>query len=139
MLADGRPLAQSNAILFHFAEGSALIPAEPYQRARMMEWMFWEQYSHEPYVAALRFHVKYLGRRPDEVDPKLIERSHGALRRLDQALTGTAFLVGDALSLADIALVAYTRMAPDGGLDLTPYAAVRAWVSRVEVVLNLAS
>src|SRR5207253_10679967 len=119
-------LAQSNAILLHFAEDSALIPQDAYERAKVLEWLFWEQYSHEPYVAVVRFQVKYLGKRPEDVDAKLIERSHVALRRLDEALTGRSFLVGDGLTLADIALVAYTRMAPEGGLDLGGYPAVRA-------------
>ena len=138
VLADGRPLAQSNAIIVHFAEGSSLIPADPYARARMFEWLFWEQYSHEPYVAVLRFQVRYLGKRPDEVDPKLVERAHGALRRLEAALTGRAFLVADSVTLADVALVAYSRMAPDGGIDLDAYPALRAWIGRVEAVLNIA-
>ena len=71
---DGRTLAQSNAIILHLAEGSALIPADPYSRARMFEWLFWEQYSHEPYVAVARFHVRYLGKSPSELDENLVER-----------------------------------------------------------------
>jgi glutathione S-transferase len=139
VLADGRPLAQSNAIILHFAEGSRLIPADAYARARMLEWLFWEQYSHEPYVAVLRFQVKYLGKAPEEVDPRLIERSHGALRRLDDALAGRSFLVGEGPTLADIALVAYTRMAPDAGLDLDAYPSVQAWIRRVEGALAIGS
>src|SRR4051794_1276047 len=67
ILADGRPLAQSNAIMLHFGEGSRLVPRDAYERAKMLEWLFWEQYSHEPYVAVVRFQVRYLGRRPEEV------------------------------------------------------------------------
>jgi glutathione S-transferase len=137
VFSDGRPLAQSNAIILHFAEGSALIPSDPYARARMMEWLFWEQYSHEPYVAVARFQVAYLGKAPADLDPKLVERAHGALRRLEAALSGAEFLVGEGCSLADVALVAYTRMAPEGGLDLAPYPAVRTWIARVEAVLNI--
>ena len=81
VLADGRPLAQSNAILLHLAEGSDLIPADAYERARMLEWMFWEQYSHEPYVAVARFQVRYLGRAVAELEPKVVERGNGALQR----------------------------------------------------------
>jgi len=137
VMADGRPLAQSNAIIVHFAEGSGLIPADPYARARMFEWLFWEQYSHEPYVAVLRFQVRYLGKRSDEVDPKIVERAHGALRRLETALSDRTFLVGDSVSLADVALVAYSRMAPDGGIDLDAFPALRAWIDRVESALNI--
>ena len=137
VLADGRPLAQSNAIIVHLAEGSALIPADAYDRARMFEWLFWEQYSHEPYVAVARFQVKYLGKSPAELEPKIIERGVAALKRLDEALTGATFLAGAALSLADISLVAYTRMAHDGGFDLALYPAVRAWIARVEAALPI--
>jgi len=137
ILDGGRPLAQSNAIISHLAEGSALIPADPYARAKMLEWMFWEQYSHEPYVAVARFQVRYLGNAPADLDPKLVERAYGALRRLEAALAGATFLVGDACGLADVALVAYTRVAHEGGLDLASYPAVRAWIARVEAALDI--
>lgn len=137
VLTDGRPLAQSNAVILHFAEGSALIPADAYQRAKMLEWLFWEQYSHEPYVAVLRFQVKYLGTLLEAVDPKLIERSHVALARMEAALATRTFLVGESVTLSDIALVAYTRMAPDVGLSLDSYPALLAWIARVEVALNI--
>jgi glutathione S-transferase len=137
VLADGRPLAQSNAILLHVAEGSDLIPADAYERAKMLEWLFWEQYSHEPYVAVARFQVRYLGKSPSDLEPKLVERAYAALARLELALSDRDFLVGAACTLADVALVAYTRMAPDGGLTLEPYPAVRAWVTRVEAALSI--
>ena len=137
ILPDGRPLAQSNAIILHLAEGSSLIPADAYDRARMLEWLFWEQYSHEPYVAVARFQVRYLGKPVESLEPKLVERGAAALARLEQALTGTDFLVGDRVSLADLSLVAYTRMAGDGGFDLTLYPAVTAWIGRVEAALNI--
>jgi glutathione S-transferase len=137
ILADGRPLAQSNAILLHLAEGSDLIPADAYDRARMLEWLFWEQYSHEPYVAVARFQVKYLGKPVDSLDAKLVERGKGALRRLNDALSQPDFLVGAKLSLADLSLVAYTRMAEDGGFRLADYPAVQAWIARVESALNI--
>jgi glutathione S-transferase len=138
ILDDGRPLAQSNAILLYLAEGSDLIPADAYARARMHEWLFWEQYSHEPYVAVARFQVRYLGRDPDSLDAKLVQRANAALARLEQGLAGAAFLVGGRLSLADISLVAYTRVAHEGGLSLEAYPAVRAWVARVEAALGIA-
>ena len=134
---DGRPLAQSNAIILHLAEGSDLIPADAYDRARMLEWLFWEQYSHEPYVAVARFQVKYLGKPVESLDPKLVERGAAALVRLEQALTGADFLVGRGVTLADLSLVAYTRMAGDGGFELAVYPAVTAWISRVEATLNI--
>ena len=137
VLADGRTLAQSNAIILHLAEGSALIPADAYQRAKMFEWLFWEQYSHEPYVAVARFQVKYLGKPVSELEPRIVERGKAALALMDRALEGRDFLVGEALTLADIALVAYTRMAADGGFALSDYPAVEAWTRRVEAVLPI--
>jgi glutathione S-transferase len=137
VLEDGRPLAQSNAIIVHLAEGSSLIPADAYQRARMFEWLFWEQYSHEPYVAVARFQVRYLGKAKGELDAKLVERGDAALRRLDAALTDRPFLLGEALSLADISLVAYSRMAEDGGFSISDYPAMQAWIGRVDKELGL--
>ena len=140
VLDDGRPLAQSNAILLYLAEGSALVPKDRYERARMLEWMFWEQYSHEPYVAVARFQVRFLGKPVAELEPRLVERGHAALKRIEDGLAdGRTFLVGGAVSLADVALVAYTREAPDGGFDLAGYPGVRAWVARVEQALKIAS
>lgn len=138
ILDDGRPLAQSNAIILHLAEGSDLIPGDAYERARMYEWLFWEQYSHEPYVAVARFQVTYLGRSPADLEPKLVERGAAALKRLDAALDGTSFLVGERLSLADVALVAYTRVAGEGGFRLADYPNVQAWIGRVEGALRIA-
>ena len=134
---DGRTLAQSNAIILHFAEGSRLIPKDGFLRAKMLEWLFWEQYSHEPYVAVARFQVRYLGRPVAEIDPKIVERGKAALRRIDEAIADRAFLLGDALSLADIALVAYTRVADEGGFALGDYPNVQAWVKRVEGALAI--
>ena len=139
VLDDGRALAQSNAIILFLAEGSDLIPVAAYDRARMLEWMFWEQYSHEPYVAVARFHVKYLGKPVAELDPKLVERGAAALRRLEEGLADRPFLVGPRVSLADVALVAYTRMAPDGGFDLGVYPRVTGWIARVEAALHIAA
>jgi len=137
VLDDGRVLAQSNAIILCLAEGSALIPADAYDRAKMFEWLFWEQYSHEPYVAVARFQMRYLGKSRGEIEPKIIQRGEAALERLDEALAGRDFLIGAGLTLADIALVAYTRMAADGGFSLRDYPAVEAWVGRVETELPI--
>ncbi|MFC3077510.1 glutathione S-transferase family protein [Phenylobacterium terrae] len=136
VLDDGRPLAQSNAIILHLAEGSDLIPADAYQRAKMLEWMFWEQYSHEPAIAVARFFVKYLGRPIAELDAKLVTRGDAALKLMDEALERGGFLAGP-LSLADVALVAYTRWAHEGGFDLSRYPSVQAWIGRVEAGLHI--
>lgn len=132
VLADGRPLAQSNAILVHMAEGSDWIPADPWARAKMFEWLFWEQYSHEPYIAVARFQRTLGGRTADEIEPRLMERGHAALARMEAALAEADWLAGGGPTLADLALVAYTRVAPEGGFDLGSYPAVRAWIGRVE-------
>jgi len=137
ILPDGRPLAQSNAIILYLAEGSQLIPADAYDRARMFEWLFWEQYSHEPYVAVARFQVRYLGKSVADLDERIVERGASALRRLETALADAPFLVGERVTLADLALVAYTRVAHEGGFDLQLYPAVKAWVARVERALDI--
>ena len=137
VLDDGRPLTQSNAIILHLAEGSALIPADAYQRAWMLEWMFWEQYSHEPYIAVARFQMAYLGKPASELDPKTVERGWMALQRMEDGLADTPFLLGEAVSLADVALVAYTRVAHEGGFNFESYPRVAAWVRRVEQALNI--
>lgn len=137
VLDDGRALAQSNAIILHLAEGSDLIPADSYDRARMLEWMFWEQYSHEPYVAVARFQVHYLKKPVSELEPRLVERGNGALQRLEDGLAASGFLVGARLTLADVALVAYTRVADEGGFDLSAYPRVQAWIRRVENALGI--
>lgn len=134
---DGHILAQSNAIILSLAEGSALIPADAYQRAKMLEWLFWEQYSHEPYVAVARFQVHYLGKTVADLEPRIVERGKAALGLLDDRLTGPAFLVGDTLSLADIALIAYTRVAHEGGFELADYPALPGWIARVEAALGI--
>ena len=138
ILPDSRPLAQSNAIILHLAQDSGLIPADSYARAKMLEWLFWEQYSHEPYIAVVRFKVAFLGERREDIEPRLIDRGEAALARMEQALAGSPFLVGDRLTLADISLVAYTRVAHEGGFDLGDYPAVEAWVARVETALGIA-
>lgn len=137
ILDDGRPLAQSNAIILHLAEGSDLIPTDAYERARMLEWMFWEQYSHEPYVAVARFQVRYQGKAVADLEPRVVERGRAALQRLEDGLASSPFLVGAAPTLADVALVAYTRVAHEGGFDLAGYPRVTAWVARTERVLKI--
>ena len=138
VLDDGRPLAQSNAIILHLAEGSALIPTNRYERAKMLEWMFWEQYSHEPYIAVARFQVRFLGKPLADLEPRIVERGNAALQRMEDGLAEERFLTGAAVSLADVALVAYTREAEDGGFDLGAYPRVGAWIARVEAALKIA-
>ena len=137
LLADGRPLAQSNAIMLHLAEGSDLIPVDAYDRAKMFEWMFWEQYSHEPVIAVRRFQKHYLGKPDDQIDPALMTRGATVLGRMNAALSSQDWFVASGLSLADVALVAYTRVAHEGGFDLADYPSVQAWVARVEAALPI--
>ena len=137
VLADGRTLAQSNAIIWHLAEGTDLIPADPYDRAVMLQWMFWEQYSHEPVIAVRRFHRHYLGKADTDIDPSLLTRGAAVLSRMQTVLAEQDWFAGADLSLADVALVAYTRVAHQGGFDLSAYPAVRAWVERVEDALQI--
>ncbi|NJC41471.1 glutathione S-transferase [Brevundimonas alba] len=134
---DGRVLAQSNAIIGFLGEGTAFMPADPWDRARMYEWLFWEQYSHEPYVAVARFQRAFLGKAAEEIEPRLMERGRAALDRMEAALTGADWLVGNGPTLADLALVAYTRVAHEGGFDLGGYPAVTAWVARTEQAFGI--
>jgi glutathione S-transferase len=134
---DGRTLAQSNAIIRYFARDSDLIPADAFASAKMDEWLFWEQFSHEPYIAGCRFQMVYLGKPASDLDSDKIKRGYAALARMEQQLAQTRFLVGEAFSLADVALLAYTRLAHEGGFHLDGYAAVRRWIGEAETVLGL--
>jgi glutathione S-transferase len=128
---DGRVLAESNAILFYFAEGTDYLPADRFERAQVLQWLFFEQYSHEPYIAVARFwKIAGIEPSPTELDAKL-RGGRAALRALDGHLTGRQFLVGERYSIADIALYAYTHVAPEGGFELGPYHAVGTWLQRV--------
>lgn len=138
VLEDGRTLAQSNAILLHLAQGTDFIPSDDYERARMLEWLFWEQYSHEPYIAVARFQRAFAGKSAEEVEPRLMERGRAALARMEQALSGDRWLAGgEQATLADLALVAYTRVAHEGGFDLGPHPAIRDWVGRTEAAFAI--
>jgi glutathione S-transferase len=134
---DGRMLAQSNAIIGYFGEGTPYVPSDPWDRARMYEWLFWEQYSHEPYIAVVRFQRAFLGKPPAEIEPRLMQRGHAALDRMEAALTDAEWLVGDGPTLADLALVAYTRVAHEGDFDLEPHPAIRRWIGRVEAAFGI--
>jgi glutathione S-transferase len=134
---DGRTLAQSNAIIRYLARGSDLIPADPFATAQMDAWLFWEQYSHEPYVAVCRFQMVYLGKPASELDANLVKRGYTALDHMERRLNEARFLVGDIFSLADVALLAYTRVAHEGGFDLSRHAALTRWIAEAENRLGL--
>ena len=135
---DGRTLAQSNAIIRYLARGSDLIPPDAYATAKMDEWLFWEQYSHEPAIAVCRFQMVYLGRTASDLDRDKVKRGYAALDRMELHLALTPFLVDDTLTLADVALLAYTRVAHEGGFELDRYASVRRWIGNAERALGLA-
>ena len=140
-LDDGRRLFESNAIMWHFAETSPLVPKDPFERARALQWMFFEQYSHEPYIAVARFLAMY----PDHRDerraglPRIINGGYDALGVMESHLGGGGegdhareFFVEGRYSIADIALYAYTHVAHEGGFDLANYPAIRDWLARVK-------
>jgi len=133
-LADGRRLSESNAILCFLADGTPFLPEHAWSRAQALQWLFFEQYSHEPYVAVARFVAKWLpADHPRQAElPKLRERGHQALAVMEQQLQGRDFLVDTGYGVADIALYAYTHEAPVGGIDLERYPAIRAWLARIE-------
>jgi len=133
VLDDSRPLAESNAILWYFGDGTEYVPDDPYERAQVLQWMFFEQYSHEPYIAVVRFWLAYSGepeRFADQV-PARRKGGYAALDAMERHLEGRDFLVGGRYSIADIALYAYTHVAHEGDFDLTPYLAIRSWLDRV--------
>ena len=136
VLDDGRPLAQSNAIILHLAEGSDLIPADAYARARMLEWMFWEQYSHEPYIAVARFQLAYLGKTQEDLDPKVMPRGRAALQRMEDGSgpAGSAFLVERGPVKPGRRRVSRLHAGrPRGTASTWPaIRACKAWVGRVE-------
>ncbi|AKR57011.1 Glutathione S-transferase, unnamed subgroup [Devosia sp. H5989] len=137
VLDDGRPLAQSNAILRYLAQGSRFLPSDRYEAAKVDEWLFWEQYSHEPTVAVARARVVYDKMAIADLDPNLVSRGNKALDRLEEALTGRDFLVGETMTIADIALLAYTRQAHEGGFDLSGRPALLRWIATCEQELGL--
>ena len=132
-LDDGTCLWESNAILNFLADGSAFLPSEPRLRTQVLQWQFFEQYSHEPYVAVARFIQLYQGlpeARRSEYEECHV-RGHKALKVMEKQLQRTPYLVGEHFSIADIALYAYTHVADEGGFDLAPYPAIRTWLARV--------
>jgi glutathione S-transferase len=137
VLPSGQPLAQSNAIMLYLADGSALIPAAVLDRALMFQWLFWEQYSHEPVIAVRRFQKTYLNKPDSDIDPALLAKGQRVLDLMEGHLAERTYVVAERLSLADIALVAYTRFADEAGFDLALWPKVEAWVRRVEGDLGL--
>ena len=133
VLDDGRPLAESNAILWYFGDGTQYVPDDPYERAQVLQWQFFEQYSHEPNIAVARFWKSYSDEpeRFERQKERLLAGGYAALDAMERHLDGREFLVGDRYSLADISLYAYTHVADEGGFDLEPYPATRAWLGRV--------
>jgi len=131
-LEDGTHLAESNAILFYLAEGTPFLPATRFERALVLQWMCFEQYSHEPNIATVRFWLHTgLDDERRAMLPMKRRLGHDALAVMDGHLRARSFFVGERYSIADIALFAYTHVAGEGGFDLEPYAAVRAWLDRV--------
>jgi glutathione S-transferase len=132
VLDDGRPLAESNAILAYVAEGTAYLPADRYERAQVLQWLFFEQYSHEPNIAVLRFWRAFAGGPPPGADVEGKERGgYAALDAMERHLGGRSFHVAEQFTIADIALYAYTHVAGEGGFDLSGYPAIGAWLDRV--------
>jgi glutathione S-transferase len=133
VLDDGRPLAESNAILWYFGDGTSYVPTDPYERAQVLQWLFFEQYSHEPNIAVVRFWLVYSGtpeRFSDQI-PARTKAGYTALDAMEKQVAERTFLVGERYSIADIALYAYTHVADEGGFELDRYPAIRRWLDRV--------
>ncbi len=134
VLDDGRPIAESGAILWYFGEGTRFVPEDRYERAKVLQWMFFEQYSHEPAIAVVRFLVSYSGqgdRHAETIEAKT-RQGYRALDAMERHLEdASGYLVGDSLTLADLVLYAYTHVAHEGGFSLEGYPAIRAWLQRV--------
>ena len=130
VLDDGRVLCESNAILGYFAEDTPYLPKDSYQKAKMYEWLFFEQYSHEPYIAVARFIQKYQSMPEHRLEEykSLQSGGHKALQIMELQLSKTKFLVGDNISIADIALYAYTHVADEGGFNLETYPNIERWI-----------
>lgn len=134
---DGRTLAQSNAIIRYLAHGTALLPQDPFQQAEIDQWLFWEQYSHEPYVAVCRFHMHYNKQPKETREAWRVERGELALDTMEQQLAKQEWMAGESFSIADISLLAYTRVANEGGFELQSRPAVQRWIGVCEDLLRL--
>ncbi len=131
VLDDGRALAESDAIIFYLAEGTEYLPEDRYERAQVLQWLMFEQYSHEPYIAVARFWAEFDVTPSDEQRREKMHWGNRALAALDGHLSERRFLVADRYTIADIALYAYTHVAGDGGFDLSAYPAIGPWLERV--------
>ena len=138
-LDDGRTIAQSNAIIRYLAQGSSLLPGDAYAQAKVDEWLFWEQYSHEPYIAVCRFHMKYLQQPKETRSESRVKRGEEALNRMDGHLANAQWLTDAGMTIADISLLAYTRLAEEGGFELATRAHVRRWIDDCEQQLGISS
>lgn len=127
-------LAESNAIIYYLSQGTPYFPDQLWEAAQVMQWLFFEQYSHEPYIATSRFWITCLGK-PEEYQSQLAQKrepGYAALKVMEQHLQQTDFFVGSRYTIADIALFAYTHVAHEGGFDLAPFPAIQAWIQRVQ-------
>jgi glutathione S-transferase len=133
VLDDGRSLGESGAILWYFGEGTRYVPEDRYERAQVLQWMFFEQYDHEPAIAVARFLKSYSGRPElfEERRDELLQRGTKALDAMERHLAERDWLVDGGMTLADLSLYAYTHAADEGGFDLAGYPAIRAWLGRV--------
>lgn len=130
----GKVLSESNAILFYLSEDTAFLPSDTWERSQVLQWLFFEQYSHEPYIATSRFWISILGQADEyrETIKQKREPGYAALTLMEKHLTHHTFLVGECYTIADIGLFAYTHVADEGGFELTRFPAIQAWVERVK-------
>ncbi len=133
-LDDGRCISESNAILNYLSEGSDLSSEDAFEKAKILQWQFFEQYSHEPYIAVARFISKYLGLPDDRKDEYKSKQAggHKALKVMEGQLSKTDYLVSSRISISDISLYGYTHVANDGGFDLSEYSAIQIWINRIQ-------
>lgn len=138
VLEDGRTLSESNAILHYLAEGTSWLPDDRFSRAQTLSWTYFEQYSHEPYIAVLRFWRHFLTMTPEleAQAPEKEKRGHAALAVMEMQLSRTDWLVGNGPTIADIALFAYTHVADEGGISLAGYPGINRWIDRVSSLPN---
>lgn len=137
-LEDGRCLPESNAIMFYLAEESDFFPTDRFEQAQVLQWLFFEQYSHEPYIATSRYIISILGKEDDYQDvlAEKREKGYAALKVMDKHLSDRPFFVAGRYTIADIGLYAYTHVAHEGGFDLSGFSQIRLWLDRVQAQPN---
>jgi len=136
-LGEGRVLSQSNAIIQFLAQGSSLLPADKFELACVNQWLFWEQYSHEPYIAVCRFVMEYQGESAAGRELWRVEKGESALDSMEQRLGSQTWLATQGMSVADVSLMAYTRVAHEGGFDLSNRPSIKRWIADCERELNI--